>query len=398
MKSWEFLVQKEGDRQWIPIETPTVELEAGRYRILANSNRCNRNIEVRLTHQLLEGETSIDQSQKYSRQANQQGLVMVLPYTDFSEGIWQIRCSGDILSDLIGETWRETLEIKISPSEVVLNSPEADDLGESIRSQESEKVGIKSTVIENNIDKSPNSQGQYYLEKLEKLLNQKIEPCLDSYGINLEENTRDSFVSLSSPDILKAPTIQLILDQEKLQGNPGDVITLSGSIEVQDADEDLALTGQLRYEIKHPHTDEILVNVAEPIFDQILPYKFSKTLAIPTEIEDIIFILGEVFLETLNGVSLTQYPFKIYTSEHHPVSYSIELLNTEDQSCHKFDFEVAEKIAAKSNNLELPTPAKSSYPLIPSFSTSGKVLPPKLKTESVSQKSEKKSLNLPQIL
>ncbi|ACK65251.1 hypothetical protein PCC8801_1183 [Rippkaea orientalis PCC 8801] len=397
MKSWEFLIQKEGDRQWVAIENPTLELETGKYRLLANSNRLSSNIEVRLTHQPPEAENPPSESQKYSRQSNGQGLVMILPYTDFSEGIWHIRCSSDIMSELLGESWRESLEIHVSPAKVPVNSPELSDHRVEETSQTEEKVKENSTIIANNMTPSTNSKAQYYLEQLEDLLNQKIEPLSNNSGLNLGENSPNSFLSLSSSETVTAPTLQLILDQAILEGKPGESVVISGTIEVQEADEDLALTAKLRYQIKHPHTHEILLNLEEPILDELLPYTFSKTLAIPTELGDILFISGEVLLETLNGVSITQYPFKIYTSEHHPVSYSIELFSTEDESSYTFDFEVTEKVGSASANLELPTTPKYRYPLIPALSSSGQVLPPKLTRESVPLKSDKKSLNLPQI-
>ena len=70
----------------------------------------------------------------------------------------------------------------------------------------------------------------------------------------------------------------------------------------------------------------------------------------------------------------------------------------EDESSYTFDFEVTEKVGSSSTNLELPNPPKSRYPLIPSLSSQGKVLPPKITRESTPLKSNKKPLNLPQIL
>jgi len=34
MQSWEFLLQKEGDRVWLPLESPDVEILEGRYRVI----------------------------------------------------------------------------------------------------------------------------------------------------------------------------------------------------------------------------------------------------------------------------------------------------------------------------------------------------------------------------
>ncbi len=54
MEYWEFLLQKEGDRSWLPLESPTVEILEGRYRVVARSSRKQTNVEVRIIHQATE--------------------------------------------------------------------------------------------------------------------------------------------------------------------------------------------------------------------------------------------------------------------------------------------------------------------------------------------------------
>ena len=41
MASWEFLLQKYDDIKWYPASSSNLKLEAGKYRILAKSNRFN---------------------------------------------------------------------------------------------------------------------------------------------------------------------------------------------------------------------------------------------------------------------------------------------------------------------------------------------------------------------
>jgi hypothetical protein len=38
MESWEFLLQKRGDKSWLPLEVPTVEILEGQYRLAAKSS------------------------------------------------------------------------------------------------------------------------------------------------------------------------------------------------------------------------------------------------------------------------------------------------------------------------------------------------------------------------
>ena len=50
MEQWQFLIQKEGERAWHPLEKPSVQIKEGRYRVVARSNRTNTDVEVRVTH------------------------------------------------------------------------------------------------------------------------------------------------------------------------------------------------------------------------------------------------------------------------------------------------------------------------------------------------------------
>jgi hypothetical protein len=50
MEYWEFLLQKEGDRIWLPIKSPRLEIEAGRYRVVAHSTRTNTDVEICVIH------------------------------------------------------------------------------------------------------------------------------------------------------------------------------------------------------------------------------------------------------------------------------------------------------------------------------------------------------------
>src|SRR6478672_11140783 len=115
MEYWEFLLQKEGDRSWQPIKTPNVEIEEGRYRIVAHSNRPNTDVEIRVTHQSAREKPPKRRSQKRSRRTNREGLMVVIPYTYLKAGFWELRCSGDIMSDLLGQTWRHSIQLQVLP-------------------------------------------------------------------------------------------------------------------------------------------------------------------------------------------------------------------------------------------------------------------------------------------
>lgn len=113
MEDWEFLLQKEGDRSWLPINTRKLQIGAGRYRIVAHTSRTTNPVEVRIVYQESSEVNSESISQQHSRRINSEGMLMVIPYIFLKPGIWKLSCSGDILADLLNESWREELQLQI---------------------------------------------------------------------------------------------------------------------------------------------------------------------------------------------------------------------------------------------------------------------------------------------
>ncbi|MEC4895774.1 MAG: hypothetical protein SAL07_22115, partial [Oscillatoria sp. PMC 1051.18] len=116
MEYWEFLLQKQGERTWQKIYKPSLEIEEGKYRVVSHSSRNNCDVEIRVTHLDTEAVPPKRRISKRSRRTNSQGLMVVIPYTYLKPGVWEFRCCGDIMSDLLGETWQEIVKLDILPS------------------------------------------------------------------------------------------------------------------------------------------------------------------------------------------------------------------------------------------------------------------------------------------
>jgi hypothetical protein len=217
---------------------------------------------------------------------------------------------------------------------------------------------------------------------LEKLVQEKVEPLTDNYETDCQQSS-DNFLELSSSDEITALTLQLILEQDTFQGNPDECITIKGKINAQSYGEKLALTAQLCYQLRHPYTDEMIMKIDCSLSDKTLPYTFNQTLVIPDKLEDLPYLSEKVVLQSVTEVIITHYPFKIYSREHYPVNYTIELFNTERKSSHQF---------------ELPITAKYTQALTEPLSSYNQGLPPKLKRNSGSLTAATKSLNLPPVI
>jgi len=125
MEYWEFLIQKEGDRTWQPLESPDVELQQGRYRILARSGRIDTEVDIRIIHQSTDEDPPKRRMQKRSRRTNSDGLMVLIPFTHLKSGIWEFRCRPDLITDLMGDSWKHTLRLQVlsTPKDIPPNLP-----------------------------------------------------------------------------------------------------------------------------------------------------------------------------------------------------------------------------------------------------------------------------------
>jgi hypothetical protein len=115
MEQWQFLIQKEGERTWHPLKKPNLEITEGRYRVVARSNRINTDVEVRVTHSSSSEVPPIRRIQKRTRRVNSEGLTAIIPFTYLKPGIWELQCSGDLMSDLLGGNWQYTVNLTVIP-------------------------------------------------------------------------------------------------------------------------------------------------------------------------------------------------------------------------------------------------------------------------------------------
>ncbi|MBD6618189.1 hypothetical protein FNW02_20770 [Komarekiella sp. 'clone 1'] len=118
MEHWQFLIQKQGDRSWHTLESPNVEILEGEYRVLARSNLPNTDVEVRVSHSSTQEVPPKRRIFRRSRRTNSEGLMAVIPFTYFNPGVWELRCSGDLMSDLLGKSWQYRVLLQVLPQKI----------------------------------------------------------------------------------------------------------------------------------------------------------------------------------------------------------------------------------------------------------------------------------------
>ncbi|MTJ09797.1 hypothetical protein [Anabaena sp. UHCC 0204] len=277
MENWQFLIQKQGDRTWRTLESPHLKILAGKYRVLARSYLSNIDIEVRVIHTSTLETPPKRRILKRSRRTNAEGLMAVIPFTYFKPGIWELRCSGDVMSDMLGKSWQHTLNIQVLPQETGIESQpqlanESDleaDTGVSLVMSHSTPVWFKG-------------------ETTEQILQNLLDLALPQDESLLEEETIENAPTLPPP-----LSLNLTLDQDTYVANWGENFIIHGYVEVNEIenleDERFATGGicQLRLEIalRSPLESRILNRLQQSLTNQSLPFNFSSLIDIPSKCE-----------------------------------------------------------------------------------------------------------------
>lgn len=117
MKYWEFLIQKEGDQNWLLLGTHRTDLLEGRYRVVAHTHHTHSPINIRVSQQV-PTETSL-RKQVFNRtdHTNDAGLAVIIPYTYLQPGQWEITCSGPNTTGSLND-WQYSLQMQVfAPTE-----------------------------------------------------------------------------------------------------------------------------------------------------------------------------------------------------------------------------------------------------------------------------------------
>lgn len=249
MEYWEFLIQKEGDRSWLPLETPEVEIIEARYRVVARSSHVNEPVEIQVTYQSTYEKPPKRRVQKRESKTNAFGLLAVIPFTYLKPGVWKLQCSGFSTSESPGWQYAVSLQVLSNQSEVGEES--------ASRQQKSAAPLPESEVVK------------------ERLLQ-------DSESV--------------------PPQLQLTLNRDTYIRRRGKPITISGQVLIAGATSTpIPLqAAKLHIQLRAADTSQVLVNLEHPLPQLVPPVPFSCDFEIPADCENNL-ILGEITL--FEGIS-----------------------------------------------------------------------------------------------
>lgn len=89
----EFLIQKEGDYEWLPLESLSVEILVGRYQLIAQASEADCPIQVHIRHQYVQDGIWQEVVQQQLLHTDSQGRIEVFPPTFLQHGRWIISCA-----------------------------------------------------------------------------------------------------------------------------------------------------------------------------------------------------------------------------------------------------------------------------------------------------------------
>jgi hypothetical protein len=379
MANWEFLIQREGDRGWRPIETGNLQLKEGKYRIVANSQLLNTQIQLRIIHQTLGLAAPQQRSRSCNQISNARGLVVIIPFTHLQSGIWQFVCSGTTDPKT---PWQRILKLRVLPrtstslpvglvpetSKVAPSQPKFEQTEDDIALPTAPMVPISMLGEQEN-----------WADGLDRLLEQLERD-------SLQTSTRQSPVRAPSPGVIQlntilAPPSQLIsLNRSTFSGIiPGNQLTIAGECNLQLLKANLIQpkVEKLSICLRHPQTSEIVVSIEQSLPPNLNSFGFRGQLELPAE-PKIGLLIGQVNLYDKHHIQLGSSGFTI-TLNLNPINESeLSLLQLFDLS-HEDSADTLDRLTQDLKIEGLTIGARGSSPraaLHPTRSTVQTLNPP----------------------
>ncbi len=329
MENWEFLLQRKGDKSWLPLESPTVEILEGQYRLAARSALSNTLVGIAIAYRPLADVRHQPLQQKIAKRISHDGLLIVMPYTNFPPGLWQIDCvAADSESDSGGENevsaWKKTVKFDVIPVSQdsgadwqYSNDLEEEDLEtptEIADDVHTNALGIVQT------EPTPLSYSSPILDIAEQRSTELVQSMFEEFALfndelDEEENTDDQD---SNQDLLSDSPVLEKLELEKLERpsvaepveinaplQPRILLRLQQPQYIVNEDNSFNLTGdvyikgEIEVSLKDPQTLDVVFNQRYPITntnDQnkqtgAIPFALQILVPPPSEIQ---VLIGEV--------------------------------------------------------------------------------------------------------
>ncbi|MEM1369038.1 MAG: hypothetical protein AAGG02_13680 [Cyanobacteria bacterium P01_H01_bin.15] len=119
MREWKLFIQKAGQDTWRNIADTSLTISAGRYRLFAQTHRPVSSLEI-LVEYRDPNTSTLPRKQRYSRQTNQDGRVVIFPFNELQPGSWRLSC---LSSAIFGVEKTRSLMINVQAAPVNSSEP-----------------------------------------------------------------------------------------------------------------------------------------------------------------------------------------------------------------------------------------------------------------------------------
>jgi hypothetical protein len=378
METWEFLLQKKGDKSWLPLESPTVEILEGQYRLAARSSFANILIAIQLRYEPSAETASKPNQQKISKRVSPEGLLIVMPYTHFTPGTWQISClkydDSQFPNQAANPTpstkpWMARVQFDILPvaPEIAAEwQPKADKppiltLAKPAPTDPETQPAPYSASTELELMRRKSDQ---ISEQLVESIFSEFSPFTDDADIASEaEITDKTDVDTTPARIIPAQLINL--NQVQFLVFTGESIKIAGTAYVQ---------GELEIVLKNPQSLEVVLSASHvlPPSERDDAIAFSYEILLP-KLDQSQVMIGEVRLHPVENLSAEGY----VTRQAIAITYQADDPIAEMSRAVQ-EVEAALEAQTISESTIESTVAKIAQPTLPTKSLEAPKLPPLL--------------------
>jgi hypothetical protein len=321
MTYWEFLIQREGDRDWRSIKTGNLQLTEGKYRIIAKSDLPDTMIQARATHQTLVATIPQRRSQSRNLTTNASGLLVIVPFTYLHSGIWQFVCRSMVATQT---EWQQILKLRVLPKTPVSSSP--------IATITPQAATANPTQPEKSPDRDLDLDGQDLVTPTQPLVPISMADgsanWADGLARLLEQIERESLQadhqqpvvsksgsgSIQLQPIIDRPLQLISLDRSTFSGIiPGNQLMISGACNLQQLDTKLVQTikiEKISICLRHPQTSAIIVSIERSLPLNFDTFAFRGQLELPIE-PKISLLRGEVNLYDRHYIQVGSIGFTV---------------------------------------------------------------------------------------
>jgi hypothetical protein len=391
MEYWEFLLQKEGDQSWLPLDASQVEILEGRYRVMAHTSQVNTPVHIHISQMLRDrpaagtsppgagvkpvsdgGGSPQRRTLRRQDQTSPSGLMVVVPFTRLGEGTWDILCTRANPDELaldfadpadpkdVSLTWRYGVQLQ------VVSQDFADD-GDWFADDDSAGLVETMTAAQPNGTVSDTSELVAGLSPLDL---QATAAAMDEFQSQLT----DGLVEGALP-------YGLTLSQTALLGNEGEALGLSATVTGPPEGESyppLTLVGRL----SDPQTASSVALTSTPLATATLPASLTLAMMVPAGLSTRL-LLGEVgLLAGAEVVALQQFTVTVdVASLFNAIANQAEAKTELGVVFPADDLEVEADTAALNSTLKSwdidHTPPPRAMPIL-TLPRSSPALPPKI--------------------